>query len=103
VPVDDTATNLPLPNATLFQLLSAGEVLMVQLIPSALVITRFPVPVTATATNTPFPYAMLRQSLSAAEVLDDHVIPGSVELVGVSVDAEEVVPAPAAFTALIFT
>ena len=47
----ETATNKLLPYTTLYQLLSAAEVRLVQVIPSAEVITRFPVPLVATATN----------------------------------------------------
>ena len=53
--VVETATNTPLPYVTEVQVLSAALVRIVQVIPSGLVITRFPVPVAATATNSPFP------------------------------------------------
>ena len=45
------------------------------MIPSGLVITRFPVPDLAVATNNPFPYATLFHKLSAAEVRMVHVMP----------------------------
>ena len=50
-----TATNVPLPYVTPYQLLSEADVREVQVIPSGLVITRFPDPVSETATNVPLP------------------------------------------------
>ena len=60
---------------TLFQLSSVAEVREVQVIPSGLVITRFPVPDDATATNKPPPYVTLVQELLAADVCEVQVIP----------------------------
>ena len=50
------------------QEISAAEVRLVQVIPSGLVITRFPVPEKATATKSPLPYVTEFQLLSAADV-----------------------------------
>ena len=52
--------------------LSAAEVRLVQVIPSGLVITRFPVPFADTATKSPAPYVTEVHALSAADVLLDH-------------------------------
>jgi hypothetical protein len=55
VPVEDTATNEDSSGTqmTLFQALSAAEVLVVQVIASGLVITLLPVPEVLTATKRP--------------------------------------------------
>ena len=62
-----TATNKPLPYVTDRQLLSAADVRLVQVVPSGLVITRFPDPVALTATNKPLPYVTEYQALSDAD------------------------------------
>ena len=57
------------------QPLSAAEIRGVQVIPSGLVMTRFPIPLLDTATKSPFPYATEFHELAAAAVLNVHVIP----------------------------
>ena len=47
--------------------MSAADVRLVQVVPSGLVITRFPDPVALTATNKPSPYVTEYQALSDAD------------------------------------
>lgn len=55
VPLTDVATNSLFPYVTDLQLLSAGDVRTVQVVPSGLDMTRLPVPDIAVATKSPFP------------------------------------------------
>ena len=69
LPVLATATKSPLPYVTPLHWLSAADVPIVQVIPSGLVMTWFPVPaVPDKATKSPLPYVTEYQLLSAAEV-----------------------------------
>ena len=75
VPSLATATKNPLPKVILIQALFAAKVLLVQVIPLGLVITRLLVPFDETATKSPLPKVTLFQLLSAAEVPLVQVIP----------------------------
>lgn len=54
-PVADRATNKPFPKVTEYQLVSAVEARTVQVMPSGLDMTLFPVPEAAVATYVPLP------------------------------------------------
>ena len=85
MPSNATATNISCPvgppHVTEYQVLSAGEVCVVQVIPSGLVLTRLPVPLPATATNfcCPVgpPHVTEYQVLSAEELRMVQVTPSA--------------------------
>ena len=80
VPVVATATKIPSPYVTPYQSLFASQVLMVQVVPSGLVMTRL-LPDAATATKIPLPYVTAYQSLSAAEVRMVQMVPSGLVMI----------------------
>jgi hypothetical protein len=76
------------PHAAPNQALSAAEVRDVQVMPSALVMTRSPVPVEANAAKPVLPYVRTHQSLSAAEVRVVQVMPSALVMTRLPVPVE---------------
>jgi hypothetical protein len=75
VDVAETATNVPLPYVTEYQVLFAALVLAVQVTPSGEVMTRLFEPSEDTATKRPFPYVIDFHEFATAAVDVAHVMP----------------------------